>query len=242
MKKLVFVILFIIAFCGVSFARDSDVQVWREPGFNPLSLKKIFVYPVDGSNLKAGLQKGSGGLVPDKYKESNNLDKWVLNGITSAFKKNRSGRMIAKDYNALVEDMRFIYSDNNFEGDIFYKRAAEMGYEGFVVTTIEQEFATEHIPEEVRTYTEYREVEVYDHRGRLKEVLRIPEEKYEVIPAHDVQYLRTYCAPRLYLLSDYTGEHKAGVEYTIYREYQGGPVMKVVENIITASMQKMFSK
>ena len=72
--------------------------------------------------------------------------------------------------------------------------------------------------------------------------MRIPEEKYEVIPAHDVQYLKTDCVARLYSLTDYSGDHKAAVDYSIYREYQGGNVMKVVENIITASMQKMFSK
>ena len=67
----------------------------------------------------------------------------------------------------------------------------------------------------------------------------VPQEKTEVQPAYDDEYLSTRCLARLYALSDPEGDHVAAVDFAIYREYQGGPVMKVVENVLKASMKRL---
>ncbi|MBR1485706.1 MAG: hypothetical protein IJ597_00435 [Synergistaceae bacterium] len=72
------------------------------------------------------------------------------------------------------------------------------------------------------------------------EILRIPEEKTEIIPAHDVTYLNTNFEPKIFLVNNPDGDHVAAARGSIYREYQGGPVMKVVENLVKISMKDLF--
>ena len=117
-----------------------------------------------------------------------------------------------------------------------------MCYKAFVRAAVSQEFKTEHIPESIRTYTVYKDIEKRDSKGRVIEVLRIPEEKTEITPAHDVTYLYTVCEPRIYFTDDYSGDHVGAVNYKIYREYMGGAVMKVVENILKGSMKTLFTQ
>ena len=208
-----------------------DVEVWHDASLKPSELKKIFIMPVD-AELKAGNQ-----LMPAKQLNAQ-LMNWTIDGITSTFKK---GRITVKTLDSLLEDMKFIYSDNVTSGDVFYQRASEMGYKAFILVNISQEFKTEHVPETARTYTEYKEIEKRDSKGRIIETIRIPEEKTEIIPAHDVTYLFTDSEPRIYFTADYSGDYVGAVSYKIYREYQGGPVMKVVENIIKASTKILIT-
>lgn len=210
-----------------------DVQVWQDSEFNFSSVNKILIMPVD-ADLKA--EKRS--LKPSRRQEQD-FSEWAKDGIRTAFKKRTT--LIIKSFDDVIEDMRFIYGDNNnWSEQTFYKRALEMGYNVFVKIGVTQGFKTEHIPESVRTYTEYREIEKRDRHGRIIEVIRIPEERTEVIPAHDVTYLETICEPALYLTEYPDDDYVAAVLYDIYREYQGGPVIEVVENIIKASMTKLF--
>ena len=210
-----------------------DVQVWQDPKFDFNAVNKILIMPVD-AELKATRNR----LKPSRYQDQDFYER-AKEGIRAAFKKRTT--LIVKSFDDVAEDMSFIYGDDkNWAGKLFYKRASEMGYNVFVQIGVAQEFKTEHIPESVRTYTEYREIEKRDRHGRIIEVIRIPEERTEIIPAHDVTYLYTICEPALYLTEYPNDDYVAAVSYNIYREYQGGPAIQVVENIIKASMQKLF--
>ena len=219
--------------CAASYA--SDVEVWHDPSLKISDLKKVFIIPAD-AELNAGNQ-----LMPAKQLNAN-IQNWAIDGAKSGLGKKT--KLTIKTLDNLVEDMKFIYSDNISvsEGEVFFKRAAEMGYRAFVRVKLTQNFDVEHVPEKTRTYTEYKEIERRDSKGKLIETLRIPEEKTEVIPAHDVTYLHTVCEPKMYLTDDPEGDYVGAVRYVIYREYQGGPVMKVVENIMKASMKNLFSQ
>lgn len=215
-------------------AMASDVEVWQDPSVNFAGLKKIFVMPPK-LELKAGSQ-----LMPQKQLRADFFS-WTVEGIKSAFGKKKSAIMV-KHVDAVVEDMRFIHGGNiSPSGSEFFKWADEMGYTAFITAEVRQEFVTEHIPETTRTYTVYRKIERKDSRGRVIETIEIPEEKTEIIPAHDITYLRTVCEPKIYSTKDAGGDYIGAVSYRIYREYQGGPVMKVVENITKAAMKVLFS-
>ncbi len=232
-KKLVVLVLCLMfaLVCAVSYA--SDVDVWHDPSLKISDLKKIFIIPAD-AQLNAGSQ-----LMPARQLKANILD-WAIDGARSGL--GRKNRLTIKTLDALAEDMKFIYSDNLSDEELFFKRAAEMGYGAFVRMKLTQNFETEHIPERINTYTVYREIERRDAKGRLIETLRIPEQKTEVIPAHDVTYLYTVCEPQMFLTDDPDGDYVGIVRYRIYREYQGGPVIKVVENITKASMKNLFTQ
>ena len=225
-----FIVLVMLLVCASAYA--SDVEVWHDDSLKISDLKKVFIMPID-SQLRAG-----DSLMPAK-KLNAQLMGWTVEGINSALKK---GKITVKGLDALLEDMKFIYSDNVSEGDVFFKRAAEMGYKAFIRVNVSQEFKTEHVPESTRTWTEYKEIQKKDSKGRVIETIRIPEEKTEVTPAHDVTYLSTNCEPRIYFTEDADGDYVGAVSYKIYREYQGGPVMKVVENILKASMKALFTQ
>ena len=212
----------------------SDVEVWQDPSVNFSGLKKIFVMPPT-LNLKAGNQ-----LMPQKQLRADFFT-WTVDGIHSAFGKKKSSIMV-KYVDSVVADMKFIHGDNvSPSGAEFFRWANEMGYPAFVTAEVRQEFVTEHVPETTRTYTVYRKIERKDSRGRVIETIEIPEEKTEIIPAHDVTYLQTVCEARLYSTKDANGDYIGAVNYRIYREYQGGPVMKVVENITKAAMKALFT-
>lgn len=227
-----FLLVVILAVCAVR-AQASDVEVWHDPSLKIEQLKKVFIMPVE-----AELNAGS-NLMPAKQLRSQ-LMSWAVDGVNSSFKK--KGKLTVKTLDALFEDVKFIYSSNPADENLFFARASEMGYKAFVRVYVSQKFETEHIPESTRTYTEYKEIERRDSKGSLIETLRIPEEKTEIIPAHDVTYLHTVCEPRMYFTSDPDGEYVGAVNYRIYREYQNGPVMKVVENILKASMKELFTQ
>lgn len=231
-KKLVVPVLCVMLLLVSWVSYASDIDVWHDPSLKISDLKKIFIIPTD-AQLNAGNH-----LMPAKQL-SYTLQDWAIDGAKSALKKSR---LTIKTLDALLDDMKFIYSDNLSDSELFFKRAAEMGYSAFVRINLTQNFETEHIPEKVNTYTVYKEIERRDSKGRLIETLRIPEEKTEVIPAHDVTYLHTVCEPKMYLTDDPYGDYVGVVNYRIYREYQGGPVMKVVENIMKASMKNLFTQ
>ena len=233
-KKFAVPVLFLILALVCAASHASDVDVWHDPSLKISDLKKIFIIPAE-TELNAGKQ-----LIPARQLTAN-LQDWAIDGAKSGLGK--KSRLTIKTLDALIEDMKFIYSDNISVADeeIFFKRAAEMGYKAFVRVNLTQNFETEHVPEKINTYTEYREIERRDSKGNLIETIRIPEEKTEVIPAHDVTYLHTVCEPQMYLTDDPDGDYVGIVRYRIYREYQGGPVMKVVENIMKASMKNLFS-
>lgn len=210
----------------------ADVEVWQNPSVDFMNLKKIFIMPAQ-YDLKAGTQ-----LMPAKQL-GNDIHAWTVDGINSAVRK---GKILIKTLDSVLEDMKFIKgSDVKAYSGEFYKMAGEMGYTAFIRTDIRQKFEVEHVPESVRTYTVYREIERRDSKGRLIETLRIPEEKTEIIPAHDITYLHTECDPKIYSVKDPNGDYIGAVHYDIYREYQGGPVMKVVENITKAAMKTLFA-
>ena len=228
MKK-IFIAAFIL--CLLSTACLADVEVWQDPSLKFSELKKIFIMPIN-SELKAGNQ-----LMPQKQLNAN-LISWAADGIGSSMGK---GKITIKGRDALIEDMKFIYGDKIPEGREFFKAASEMGYSAFITADLTQKFVTEHVPEKVRTYTEYKEIEKRDAKGNIIETLRIPEEKTEITPAHDVTYLSTNFSPKLYLTNDPEGDYVAAANGAIYREYQGGPVMKVVENLVKASTKSLFA-
>ncbi|MBQ2615709.1 MAG: hypothetical protein IJG51_11630 [Synergistaceae bacterium] len=231
MRKILILALVLVMSCE---AMASDVEVWQDPSVNFSALKKIFVMPPKFT-LNAGTQ-----LMPQKQLRADFFT-WTVDGIHSAFGKKKSSIMV-KNLDSVVSDMKFIHGDNaSTSSPEFFKWADEMGYTAFITAEVKQEFVTEHVPETTRTYTEYREIEKRDAKGRVIETIRIPEEKTEVIPAHDVTYLHTVCEPRIYSTKDADGDYIGAVKYTIYREYQGGPVMKVVENITKASMKTLFA-
>ena len=225
-----FIALAMLLLCASAYA--SDVEVWHDDSLKISGLKKVFIMPID-SQLKAG-----DSLMPAK-KLNSQLQGWTLDGITSTLKK---GKITVKSLDALLEDMKFIYSDNVSEGDLFFKRAAGMGYQAFVRVKVSQEFKTEHVPESTRTWTEYEEIQKKDSKGRVIETIKIPHERTEITPAHDVTYLSTNCEPRIYFTEHFNDDYVGAVSYKIYREYQGGPVMKVVENILKASMKALFTQ
>lgn len=207
----------------------NNVEVWQDPTYDFTQIRKIFVMPVE-ADLEAGQT-----LIPEKQL-AKNLELWAMSGMNAAIKK---GAVIVKTFDALVQDMNFIYGE--YDENLFFQRALEMGYKGFVRITVNQAFKTEHIAESYRTYTDYREIEHRDRWGRLIEVTRIPEERTEFIPAHDITYLHTVCQPQLYLSEDPNGDYKAAAVYTIFREYNGGQVLGVVENILKASLKSLFT-
>ncbi|MBQ6774969.1 MAG: hypothetical protein IJP53_00745 [Synergistaceae bacterium] len=229
MKKFL-TLLFVLSVAAVAFA--ADVEVWQDPSLNFDEIHKIFLMPLH-PELSAGTQ-----LMPEK-KLHENIISWLSDGIAASM--GGKGKIIVKSYDALVEDMKFIYGGKVPEDSEFFKAASEMGYEAYIVMELSQEFATQHVPEQTRTYTEYRDIEKRDNKGRVIETIRIPEEKTEVIPAHDVTYLSTNCSPYLYMTKNYQADHVAAAKGSIYREYQGGPVMKVVENLVKASGKSLFA-
>lgn len=228
MKKIFIVVLYCFFLCSICFA---DVEVWQDPSLKFSELKKIFIMPIN-SELNAGNQ-----LMPQKQLNAN-LIAWAADGIGSSMGK---GKITIKGRDALIEDMKFIYGDKIPEGREFFKAALEMGYTAFITADLSQKFVTEHVPEKVRTYTEYKEIEKRDAKGNIIETLRIPEEKTEITPAHDVTYLSTNFSPRIYLTNNPEGDYVAAANGAIYREYQGGPVMKVVENLVKASTKSLFA-
>lgn len=231
MKKIFLIItLFVFAFSFQGTASFADVQVWQSPSLKFSEIKKVFIMPLE-LELKAGTQ-----LAPMSQVNAD-INSWIADGINSSMGK---GNMIIKPYGALLEDMKFIYGDKVPEGSEFFKAALEMGYKIFIRAVLSQKFEVKHVPETTRTYTEYKEIEKRDRNGKLIETLRIPEEKIEVIPAHDVTYLSTVFEPKIFMTDNPDGDHVAAAQGSIYREYQGGPVMKVVENLVKASAKELF--
>ena len=231
MKRLAFILAFVFMFSCTASA--DNVETWHDPSFRVNGQKKMFIIPAEIS-LTAG-----NSLAPERQ-QNMQIDDWIYDAVRAGLK--RSGTTIIKPVEGLLDDMKFIYGNDNPSDEEFFAHAADMGYTAFIRTSIFQEFRTEHVPEEVRTYTEYRDVERYDGRGRLIEVIKVPEERTEVIPAHDVEYLYTLCQPEIYSVREYNGDYKAVVVNTIYREYQGGDVMGVVKNIVKASMRELFNQ
>ncbi|MCR4817658.1 MAG: hypothetical protein K5841_01725 [Fretibacterium sp.] len=213
----------------------AGVEVWRDPGYDIFALRKVFVLPIEAS-LKA---KQESSVVPQSQRKSE-LDGWAVSSLREALKKNKP---IVKASDALIKDLTFLHkAADPGDRETFFRDAAEISYQAAVEVTVTQKMDVKHVPEEIRTYTVYRDVEVRDKHGKVKETIRIPEEKTEVIPAHDVEYLSTRCLVKVYDIADPNGDHKAAADYSIYREYQGGPVMKVVENIIRASVRELFGQ
>ncbi|MBR2208366.1 MAG: hypothetical protein IJ859_06105 [Synergistaceae bacterium] len=164
MKKFLILIALISLFSSSAFA---DVEVWQDPSLKFSGLKKVFIMPLD-TELKAGSQ-----LMPAKQLNAQ-INSWLIEGINSSMGK---GNLIIKPYDALIEDMKFIYGDKVLDGAEFFKAASEMGYSVFIRANLTQNFVTQHVPETTRTYTEYREIEKRDRHGKIIETLRIPEEK-----------------------------------------------------------------
>ncbi|MCR5346202.1 MAG: hypothetical protein K6E38_00320 [Fretibacterium sp.] len=211
------------------------VEVWRDPEYDILALRKVFVLPVN-ANLKA---RAESAVVPRSH-QKRELDGWIVSSLQGALKKNKP---IVKASSALIKDLSFLHkaADPN-DRETFFRDAAEISYQAAIEVTIHQKIEVEHVPERIWTRTVCREVEVRDRHGKVKEIIRIPEEKTEITPAHDVDYLSTQCLIKVFDIADPNGDHKAAVDYSIYREYQGGPVMKVVENIIKASVRELFAE
>ena len=232
MRKNFLMMLIILACVIFSDAKsNATVKGWQDNSYNFNGLKKIFIMPVE-FDLKT-----SNSLAPFK-KQQEDLNVLALDEANKSFRK----KAIVKNYNAVVEDLNFIYGklDATNSKDISIK-AGESGYQAFIKIFITQEFKDEHVPERTRTYTEYKDINEYDRHGKIIKTVRVPVEKTEVIPAHDVRYLATNCKTWLYDLKNIEGDYKAAAEYDLYREYQGGDVNKVIENAISASVKKLLT-
>ena len=228
---------------GAPVSAQERPEFWQSPDYDFAALRKIFLLPVSAS-LTA---KSPSSVMPASRRLSD-LEDWAVSAIQETMRKKTP---IVKTFGALLQDMSFVYgtlpfTPENFaaaspeERTDFYKKAADMGFQAMVQIELTQEMEVEHIPERTYTHTVYEEVEVRDEKGRVKERIRIPKEKTEVQPAYDEEYLSTRCLARLYALSDPEGDHVAAVDRSVYREYQGGPVMKVVENVLKASMKQLL--
>ncbi|MBR0253739.1 MAG: hypothetical protein IJQ57_10360 [Synergistaceae bacterium] len=231
-KKLFVLGLFIALTCKTCHA-----ELWQNPNLNISELNKVFIMPFN-SKLEAGTQ-----LMP-KSQLNNSFAQWASNAIHEAVKKHKI-KLTVKSLDALLEDMNFIYGDKNSANDEkFFERAKEMGYNAFVTCNVEQKFNVEHVPEKITTYTVYRDIEKRDRNGNIIEIIRIPEQKTDITPAHDVTFLNTVCEPKLFFINDVLAkndDYMAASRLEIYREYQGGPVMKVVENIINSAIKDLFT-
>lgn len=228
---------------GAPASAKERPEFWQNPDYDFAALRKIFLLPVSAS-----LTARSPSSVMPASRRLSDLEGWAVSSIQEAMRKKKP---IVKTFGALLQDMSFVYgalpfTPENFaaaspeERTDFYKKAADMGFQAMVQIELTQEMEVKHIPERTYTRTVYEEVEVRDEKGRVKESIRIPKEKTEVQPAHDEEYLSTRCLARLYALSDPEGDHVAAVDRSVYREYQGGPVMKVVENVLKASMKQLL--
>ena len=226
MKKFFLSAALIFIFSSAAFA----VDVWQDPSLNFSEIKKVFIMPF---NLKL---EAENSLMPAKQLNAQ-IFSWAADGIKTSMKKNN---LIIKTYDSLIEDMKFIYGDKIPTGAEFFKAASEMGYSVFIRADLSQKFTVRHVPESTRTYTEYKTIEKRDRDGKIIETLRIPEEKTEITPAHDVTYLNTDFEPKIFLVTEPDGDHVAAAKGSISREYQGGPVMKVVENLVKATMKDLF--
>ena len=223
--------LLLLALCAPAWA----AEVWRDSKYDIFALRKVFVLPIN-ANLKA---RAESSVVPQSQQKSE-LDGWVVSSLQAALKKNKP---IVKACDALIKDLTFLHkAADPKDRATFFKDAAEISYQAAIEVTVNQKMDVEHVPEKIHTYTVYRNVEVRDKHGKVKEIIRVPEEKIEIIPAHDVEYLSTRCLVKVFDIGDPNGDHKAAVDYSIYREYQGGPVMKVVENIIKAAVKELFTE
>ena len=229
MKKIFLIFLSVLVFTNSAFA--ADIDVWQDSSLKFSEIKKIFIMPFE-TKLEAG-----NSLMPEKQQNAQ-IYSWVIDGIGSSMGK---GTLTIKTLDALKEDMKFIYGEKIPEGEEFFKAASEMGYGIFIRAALTQNFVSQHVPEQTRTYTEYKEIQKRDRNGKIIETLRIPEEKTEITPAHDVTYLSTNFEPKIFMTSDPEGDHYAAAKGSVYREYQGGPVMKVVENLVKASMKSLFA-
>ena len=228
---------------GAPASAKEQPEFWQSPDYDFAALRKIFLLPVSAS-----LTAGSPSSVMPASRRLSDLEGWAVSAIQETMRKKNP---IVKTFGALLQDMSFVYgalpfTPENFAAASpeartdFYKKAADMGFQAMVQIELTQGMEIEHIPERTYTRTVYEEVEVRDEKGRVKERIRIPKEKTEVQPAHDEEYLSTRCLARLYALPDPEGDHVAAVDRSVYREYQGGPVMKVVENVLKASMKQLL--
>lgn len=246
--------LAIFIFTILASCAFGDTDTWHDPSYNLANLRKIFILPINTADLKSGRENS---VMPKRQRQAE-INKWAVSAAHNGIKSlNKKTLPIVKTFNDILDDMKFISGapDVDYENfwnssrsarAEFFKKASEMGYQAALNLELTQKIVTEHVPEKTRTYTEYKEVEVYDKHHRHVETIRIPEEKTEVIPAHDVDYLSTECLAQLYDVNSpenhYGEDHRAAVKYSIYREYEGGSVMKVVENVIRASIKNLFER
>ncbi|NLL36702.1 MAG: hypothetical protein GX256_04170 [Fretibacterium sp.] len=225
-----------------AFAREGDVEAWRNSSYDFAGLRKVFLLPIS-ADLRAEKQSS---VVPQGQR-AQDLEAWAVSSVQEALKKNTP---IIKPFGALAKDMGFIYGATPDGTTLaaasaevrrdFFKRAADMGFQAMLRIEVTQGFEVEHIPERTYTRTVYKEVEIRDEKGKKTGTIRIPEEKTEVVPAYDETYLVTRCLAKLYDLAAPEGDHVAAVDTSVYREYQGGPAIKVVENVLKSSMKKLF--
>lgn len=227
---------------GAPASAKEQPEFWQNPDYDLAALRKIFLLPVSAS-----LNARSPSAVMPASRRLSDLEGWAASAIQEAIRKKTP---VVKTFGALLQDMSLVYgalpfTPENFAAaspearSDFYKKAADMGFQAMLQIELFQEMEVEHVPERTYSHTVYEEVQIRDEKGRVKERVRIPQEKTEVQPAYDDEYLSTRCLARLYALSDPEGDHVAAVDFAIYREYQGGPVMKVVENVLKASMKQL---
>ena len=227
---------------GAPASAKEQSEFWQNPDYDLAALRKIFLLPVSAS-----LTARSPSSVMPASRRLSDLEGWAASAIQEAMRKKTP---VVKTFGALLQDMSLVYgalpfTPENFAAaspearSDFYKKAADMGFQAMVQIELFQEMEVEHVPERTYSHTVYEEVQIRDEKGRVKERVRIPQEKTEVQPAYDEEYLSTRCLARLYALSDPEGDHVAAVDFAIYREYQGGPVMKVVENVLKTSMKRL---
>ncbi len=211
------------------------IETWVNPSFKIRSLKKILVFATT-ANLNAG---GSNSLAPSEENQNKySVADWTAKSFQISLKKNKPVITTMQDYLRKIANTRG--TNNSLEDVLFF--AHQEGYQVIIIPEINQNFELEHVPETTRTYTVYKDVQTYDNKGNLTGTIKIPEEKTEIVPAHDVRYLSTRCFIRIFDIKDPYKSHLAAVQSSIYREYQGGPVLKVVENLIRASVKKLFGK
>ncbi|MBR1673200.1 MAG: hypothetical protein IJ702_09770 [Fretibacterium sp.] len=225
-RKLSLSLFLSLLFALVSLPARAGVETWHDPSFNFSGMRKIFILPIE-TELKARPQSS---VVPQKQQDAE-LSDWAVSGVRSALIKNKP---IIKSFDALMKDLLFLHkdlsagteksilTDEKVREEIF-KKAADIGYQAAIQITVTQSMKVEHIPERTQTYTTYREVETYDNKGRKTGSIRIPEERTEITPAYDEEHLSTRCLTKLYDISAPNGDHKAAVENSIYRRYQGAP-------------------
>ena len=239
MKKLVsvLVIAFIIcSSCASMTLAATDTQVWRNPSVNIFDFKKIILLPVN-KELRAG-----SSLLPASELERE-LEDW---GLTSVRNATKGKKIMIRPAYKVMQDLNLIYGEEDYSNqtELLGLRLRDMGYDAVMSIAVSQEFQDQYIPPRTFNYMTYQDSNIYNNQGWIVGRVSTPQNQSVTIPGREETYLHTMCTTHLYSLQNVINGHysyDAVANSSIYKLYQGGDVIKVIEKIIKASMNSMYN-